>query len=83
MAQNRFVIALTYGVKSQWVQNVLAKGECKLETEGGIVRLSRPRLFHDTKRKMMPGFVRFFLGLLDVSDFLELAEEANAPVRVG
>lgn len=67
----RLIIALTYGRKSEWVRNVLAEGGCELETEGRILRLSDPHLFHDAQRKAMPGFIRFMLGLVNVSDFLE------------
>ena len=69
----QFIIALTYGRESQWVQNVLAEGSCELETRDHIVKLAAPKLVHDTRRKSMPPFVRFVLGLLKVSDFLELA----------
>jgi deazaflavin-dependent oxidoreductase (nitroreductase family) len=69
---DRFIIALTYGRESQWVQNVLAQGGCELETEGQKFRLSRPRLFHDEERRAVPAFHRTMLGVLNVSDFLEL-----------
>jgi deazaflavin-dependent oxidoreductase (nitroreductase family) len=65
-----FLIALTYGPESEWVQNVLTAGGCALETMGRTLRLSEPRIVHD--RHMMPLFVRGFLWLLNVSDFLEL-----------
>jgi hypothetical protein len=67
----RLVIALTYGSESQWVRNVLAEDGCELDTESRRLQLSHPRLFHDEQRGAMPAFVRFVLGLLDVSDFLE------------
>jgi deazaflavin-dependent oxidoreductase (nitroreductase family) len=70
---DRLIIALTYGRESQWVANVLAENGCELETAGRTLRLSHPRLFHDEKRRAMPGFVRFMLGVLNVSDFLELS----------
>lgn len=70
---NRFVIALTYGRDSHWVQNVLAANGCELETRKRRVPLSHPRLFHDARRRDMPVFVRFVLGIINVADFLELA----------
>jgi deazaflavin-dependent oxidoreductase (nitroreductase family) len=70
---NHFLIALTYGRKSQWVQNVLAQGNCELETQGHTLQLSQPRLIHDPQRSAMPPIVRVALGVLNVSDFLELA----------
>lgn len=75
---DRYVIALTYGADSQWVKNVLAAGGCTLETGGRKLRLSQPRLFHDERRRAMPAPVRVVLGLLDVSDFLELRVGSGA-----
>jgi len=69
---SRFLIALTYGRDAEWVRNAVAQNGCEFETEGLRLRLSNPYLFHDEKRRAMPGFVRFVLGLLNVSDFLEL-----------
>jgi deazaflavin-dependent oxidoreductase (nitroreductase family) len=67
-----FIIALTYGTESQWVRNVLAQGGCKLETQGRILQLSHPTIRHDERRLAVPGLARFILGLLNVSDFLDL-----------
>jgi len=69
---DRFIIALTYGRESRWVQNVLANNGCELETGGRTLRLTRPRLIHDPQRRAMPVFVAIALGILNVSDFLEL-----------
>jgi deazaflavin-dependent oxidoreductase (nitroreductase family) len=71
----QFIIALTYGRESQWVQNVLAEGGCELETAGRFVHLTNPRVFHDARRSMMPAVVRIGLRLLNVSDFLEASSE--------
>jgi deazaflavin-dependent oxidoreductase (nitroreductase family) len=68
----RFTIALTYGINADWVRNVLAEGGCTLETRGRTLRLSRPRLFHDESRYAVPAPVRLVLGIVKVSDFLEL-----------
>jgi len=68
-----YVIALTYGRESQWVQNVLAQGSCELETKGRTLQLTHPRLIHDKQRQLMPKPVALILGLLNVSDFLELS----------
>lgn len=67
-----YVIALTYGSNSEWVRNVLASGGCTLETRGRALRLSRPHLFHDERRCSVPAPVRLIMGLVNVSDFLEL-----------
>ena len=68
---DHFVVALTYGRDSQWVQNVLEHGGCKFETMGRALQLTRPNVFHDEQRRSMPAVVRIILGLLNVSDFLE------------
>jgi hypothetical protein len=78
---NRFVIALTYGRDSQWVQNVLAANGCELETRNRTLRLSRPRLFQDERRESMPTLVRIVLGIINVSDFLELTVEPDTTSR--
>lgn len=67
-----WVMALTYGAEVQWVRNVLAAGGCELEVRGRRVRLTDPELIHDPTRRLMPIPVRWFLGLLAVTDFLRL-----------
>jgi deazaflavin-dependent oxidoreductase (nitroreductase family) len=69
---DHFLIALTYGPDSEWVKNVLAEGGCELEMRGRTLRLHQPRVVHDPQRQRMPLVVRVALGLLNVSDFLEL-----------
>lgn len=69
---NGSVIALTYGRHSQWVQNVLAAGGCRLITRGRELRANQPEVFRDPRRSSVPGLVRFMLTLLRVEDFLIL-----------
>jgi deazaflavin-dependent oxidoreductase (nitroreductase family) len=78
---NRYIIALTYGPNADWVRNVLSDGGCTLETRGRALRLSRPRLFHDESRHAVPAPVRPILGLIDVSDFLELTLDDERSVH--
>ena len=80
---NHLLIALTYGRESHCVQNVIAHNGCELQTEGHTVRLVNPYLFHDEKRRAMPRLVRFVLGLLKVSDFLELTVVGRAQGSYG
>jgi deazaflavin-dependent oxidoreductase (nitroreductase family) len=75
---DRFIFALTYGLNSDWVRNVLAGGGCALETRGRTLRLSRPRLFHDESRYAVPAPVRLVLGIVNVYDFLELTLDDEA-----
>ena len=67
-----WVMALTYGAEVQWVHNVLAAGACELEVRGRRIRLTDPELVHDPSRRLVPIPVRWFLGLLAVTDFLRL-----------
>src|SRR5688572_28869455 len=78
---DRYIIALTYGSNADWVRNVLADGGCTLETRGRALRLSRPRLFHDESRHAVPAPVRLILGLIKVSDFLELTLDDEGSVH--
>ncbi|MGE0541464.1 MAG: nitroreductase family deazaflavin-dependent oxidoreductase [Dehalococcoidia bacterium] len=66
-----FVIALTYGKGSNWVQNVLAAGGCRLETGGRAWRLTNPRLVHDRRHRLVPPPVGIVLGVMSVDDVLE------------
>lgn len=43
-AGDGFVIALTYGEKSDWVRNVLASGSATLTREGATYAVDRPQL---------------------------------------
>ena len=72
---DKFIIVLTYGRGSQWVQNVLANGGAEMETHGRTVRLSQPRLFHDEHQSVVPALVRPILKILSVTDFLEVRME--------
>ena len=69
---DQVIIALTYGRESQWVQNVIANNGCELQNQGRMLRLTNPHLYRDEQRKTMPALVRTILGVLNVSDFLEL-----------
>jgi deazaflavin-dependent oxidoreductase (nitroreductase family) len=80
---NHFVIALTYGRESEWVKNVVTQNGCVLETQGRRLQLTSPYLYCDDKRRAMPAFVRFMLGLLNVSDFLELTVAGGAQADYG
>lgn len=75
---NGYVLALTYGSGAEWVKNVVAANGCALVTRGMTHRLSRPRLFRDDSRAMMPLVVRLVLRVARVNEFLELDRDADA-----
>ena len=68
----RYIIALTYGPGTDWVQNVLAAGGCTLVTSGRRLRLSGPRLLREDRDRPVPSVVGLILGLARISDFIEL-----------
>jgi deazaflavin-dependent oxidoreductase (nitroreductase family) len=68
-----YVVALTYGRGSDWVENVLAAGGCELTTRGRTVRLRDPRVVHDERRGDMPPVVKVILTRIGVADFLYLS----------
>jgi deazaflavin-dependent oxidoreductase (nitroreductase family) len=67
-----FVIALTYGSRTDWVRNVLAAGECDLETRGRTVHCTEPEVYRDPQRQHIRPLKRVVLGLLDVEEFMRL-----------
>lgn len=69
---DRFVIALVYGARTDWVRNVVAAGGCTIETRGRLVACAGPRVYRDPQRLGVRPVERAALGLLDVQDFLEL-----------
>jgi deazaflavin-dependent oxidoreductase (nitroreductase family) len=71
-----FLIALTYGRDSGWVKNVLAAGDCQIETRGVLYQLSAPIIVHDPTRRRFPLIVRIVLGFIDANDFLRLSRSA-------
>ncbi len=67
-----YVVALTYGPRADWVQNVLAAGACDLEIRGRRVHVAQPRVVRDRRRQAVPIVVRPILGLIGAAEFLEL-----------
>lgn len=68
-----FVVALTYGDRTDWVRNVLAAGECDLITRGHRVHCTSPRIYNDPTRSDMPRPVAWLLGhVVHIDTFLSL-----------
>jgi deazaflavin-dependent oxidoreductase (nitroreductase family) len=78
-AASGYVIALTYGPDTDWVQNVLAAGGCVLLTRGHAVRLAAPRLYRDESRSGIRPLERQILRLLGVADFIALRTAPAGP----
>ena len=68
-----FLIALTYGPNSQWVQNVLAAGTAELETRLTKYHLTAPQVVHDPTRHRFPLVVRIALRIIGATDFLQVS----------
>lgn len=68
-----FVFALTYGSDADWVKNVMTAGGCTIRYRRADIALERPR-FLPTEEGMahMPPPARIMLGLVDVTEFLEM-----------
>ena len=73
-----FMIALTYGPNSQWVQNVLAAGQAELVTRRTHYHLSTPTVVHDPSRRNFPLIVRIALRILGATDLLSVSASEPA-----
>ncbi|QLY32931.1 nitroreductase family deazaflavin-dependent oxidoreductase [Nocardia huaxiensis] len=68
---DRFVIALTYGSRSDWVRNVVAAGGCEMISRTRRYRVTNPRVYNDPEASDMPLFIRFMLRyVLKAPEFL-------------
>ena len=67
-----WVVFLTYGSQSQWVQNVLAQGGCEIRKRGRTIRLVDPELIVDPARKLVPPPIRVVGRIGRVTEFLRL-----------
>jgi hypothetical protein len=72
-----FVVALTYG-RTDWLRNVLAAGGCDLDHRGRRFRLAAPAVVGRTEAgASIPSFVRFFLDLIGVDEFVRLESSSG------
>jgi deazaflavin-dependent oxidoreductase (nitroreductase family) len=69
---DRYVFALTYGSDVNWVQNVVAAGECELRTGRRDLHLVEPELFVDPRQRQMPILIRLFLRFNRVTEFMRM-----------
>jgi deazaflavin-dependent oxidoreductase (nitroreductase family) len=78
-----FLIALPYGARAQWLQNVLAAGTAELVTEGRAYRVDRPELLpaREVASRFSATDQRLFRWLA-TTDCLRLRRVAVLPERV-
>ena len=67
-----YVLALTYGVSTDWFRNVLAADGCLIETQRRRIALTHPRLVEAAPREMVPLPFWLVLRLLGVRRFVVL-----------
>ncbi|MGH2730661.1 MAG: nitroreductase family deazaflavin-dependent oxidoreductase [Actinomycetota bacterium] len=68
-----YLIALTYGLKTEWVANVLAADNARLLSRGREIAVESPRLLgREEALVAMPVILRPALRVLRVANFLHL-----------
>jgi deazaflavin-dependent oxidoreductase (nitroreductase family) len=78
-AENGFIIALTYGKKTDWYKNVKARGECVLKWKDMEFYLHIPRLIDpESALRAFPAFTRSALRFARVQYFLHLTKHPKA-----
>ena len=70
--EDGYVVALTYGPRSDWVRNVVAANGCDVITRGRTVHLTDPEIVHDPRLRRVPAFTRPILSTFTVEDVLVL-----------
>jgi hypothetical protein len=71
--QNGFVIALTYGKRVDWYENVAAKGSCSLKWKNRDYQLIHPEFIdRETGLMAFPAMFRSGLRMMGIQDFLKL-----------
>ena len=67
-----YVFALTYGSDVQWLKNIMAAGDCWMQTRGRDVHLVEPELILDPDLGLLPPPVRMFLTFDRVTELLRM-----------
>ncbi|MDQ6693622.1 MAG: nitroreductase family deazaflavin-dependent oxidoreductase [Chloroflexota bacterium] len=68
-----YIIALTYGLESDWVKNILAAGSCEIQTRGRRVRLFTPVLRDDPRLLWAPLPVKVVLNIIHATRYIQLS----------
>lgn len=71
-----FELALTYGRDADWIANVDAAGNARLEYRGRTYAVDSPRIVDIEEAHAIPGWVRAILDRLHVDSVLVLDETA-------
>jgi deazaflavin-dependent oxidoreductase (nitroreductase family) len=75
--ENGFVIALTYGRKVDWYENVKVQGRCSLYWKKKEYSLINPEFIEkEAGVKAFPAIFRSGLRKMDIQDYLKLDIEA-------
>lgn len=73
-----FLIALPYGVRTQWLRNVLAAGEAELVTEGRTVAVDQPEVIATASVvDRFSAMDRRMFGWFSTTECLRLRERAS------
>jgi deazaflavin-dependent oxidoreductase (nitroreductase family) len=68
-----FIIALTYGPRTDWLQNLQATGFATATYRNRTYRLTNPRVVHgNPNQQPLPWLVRRALTVIGVRDFLHV-----------
>jgi deazaflavin-dependent oxidoreductase (nitroreductase family) len=79
-ATDGWVVALTYGAHTDWVENVLAAGGGRLKARRRWRDVTSPRLLRGAEwRRLVPLILHPVLALNDVDQFLRLTERGRRP----
>jgi deazaflavin-dependent oxidoreductase (nitroreductase family) len=74
---NGFVIALTYGRKTDWYENVKAKGGCSLKWKRQELALTHPEFIDQPQGlQAFPALFRLGLKSMGIQDYLHLSLKA-------
>lgn len=74
--QNGFVIALTYGKKVDWYENVTANGGCSIRWKNKDFQLVHPEFIaREVGLSAFPVVFRAALNAMMISDFLKLENQ--------
>jgi deazaflavin-dependent oxidoreductase (nitroreductase family) len=73
---NGFVIALTYGKKVDWYENVIVKGGCSIQWKNKEYLLTEPKLIDkEIGLNAFPALFRTGLRLMKIQYFLRLEKQ--------